>query len=326
MERARLAKVFERGLDVATRLRPADPALAGARARPHWRSERWETRRGKLFLVPGDSPVGFRLPLGSLPWVAARRARRRRAARSRSPPTRPCRRTRRCCSRGCTPGRRRRRERRASSWARSRTALAIEPRDGQLCIFMPPTESAEEFAELVAAIEDTAAELDLPVLIEGYPPPDDPRLNVIKVTPDPGVIEVNIQPSHSWEEQVAITEALYEEARLSRLDTCKFLIDGRQVGTGGGNHVVIGGKSPGRQPVPAPARPPGLAGHLLAEPPQPQLPVLGPVHRPDQPGAAARRGARGPALRARDRAQPDPRSRRRRTARPGWSTGSSATC
>ena len=212
---ARLAKVFERGLDVATgyvlpiQRWQAQGAVALAQ-------RRWETRRGKLFLVPGDSPWAFACRWAPCPG-AARRARRRGAARPvRGPAALPA--QRRCCSRGwpppTAPGTPRQGLGRRGPRSRSSRATAS-------CIFMPPTESAEEFAELVEAIEDTAAEIDLPVH-RGLPAPGRPALNVIKVTPDPGVIEVNIHPSHSWEEQVAITEALYEEARLSRLDTCKF--------------------------------------------------------------------------------------------------------
>ncbi len=113
---------------------------------------------------------------------------------------------------------------------------------------MPPTERLEEYLELLASVEATAGELGLPVHVEGYEPPYDPRVNVIKVTPDPGVIEVNIHPAVSWRDAVATTQHLYEDARLSRLGTDKFMIDGRHTGTGGGNHVVLGGAAAADSP------------------------------------------------------------------------------
>src|SRR5262249_35025048 len=93
-----------------------------------------------------------------------------------------------------------------------RTALAIEARDGRLHVFLPPMNSTEDFVELLVPIEDTAANLSMPVLIEGYPPPFDSRLSNIKVTPDPGVIEVNVHPSRSWRDLIANTTTLYEQA------------------------------------------------------------------------------------------------------------------
>ena len=142
-----------------------------------------------------------------------------------------------------------------------RTALAIEPRDGHLCVFLPPVEDALDFAALVAAVEEAAAAAELPVHIEGYSPPDDPRINVIKVTPDPGVIEVNIHPATNWKEVVAITTAVYEEAEKSRLGADKYLPDGRHTGTGGGNHIVMGGMTPTDSPF---LRRPDLLASIIA--------------------------------------------------------------
>jgi uncharacterized protein (DUF2126 family) len=107
---------------------------------------------------------------------------------------------------------------------------------------------AEDYVDLLAAIEDTAAHLEMPVVVEGYTPPDDPRFRQIKVTPDPGVIEVNVQPAANWQELVSNTTALYEDARQSRLSAEKFMLDGRHTGTGGGNHFVLGGPTAADSP------------------------------------------------------------------------------
>jgi uncharacterized protein (DUF2126 family) len=142
-----------------------------------------------------------------------------------------------------------------------RTALAIEVRDGHLCVFLPPLTDGEDYAALIAAIETTAASMRQVIRLEGYPPPFDPRLRCIKVTPDPGVIEVNVHPSASWDETVAVTSTVYEEAAQVGLGAEKFRIDGRHVGTGGGNHIVLGGLTPVDSPF---LRRPDLLASLVA--------------------------------------------------------------
>ncbi len=246
--RYRMARVFGRGLTEPSGYVLPVQRWQGAADAPRWMSEVWNVRRGHLFLVPGDSPVGYRLPLGSLPYVPP----------SQYPYVNPADPTE---ERGPLPDVPEPHQHVASFTAATpqqaivpqeigeldgavRTALSVEPRDGRLCVFMPPVERIEDYLELVAAAECAAERLDVKVHIEGYAPPADPRMNVIRVAPDPGVIEVNIHPASSWRECVATTEAIYEEARQCRLGADKFMIDGRHTGTGGGNHVVVGGRTP----------------------------------------------------------------------------------
>jgi uncharacterized protein (DUF2126 family)/transglutaminase-like putative cysteine protease len=249
-ERARLVNVFERGLGKATGyVLPIQVWQARDKSR-RWVTERWRLRRERLYLAPGDSPVGYRLPLGALPYIAPINypnvdATDPFAPRALMPDSHALQRQRHAAGLASLP---------AGGVAVNevigavRTALVVEPRDGHLCVFLPPLADAEDYAALTAALEKTAADVGLPVRLEGYAPPPDPRLNVIKVTPDPGVIEVNIHPTTSWPELVDVTTTLYEEARLTRLGAEKFMLDGRHTGTGGGNHIVLGGKTPADSP------------------------------------------------------------------------------
>jgi len=129
------------------------------------------------------------------------------------------------------------------------TALVIEARGGIIHVFLPPIEELDPWVELIGAIDHAASGLGLPLVLEGYPPPGDPRLQTLSVTPDPGVIEVNVQPVGSWDEQVALTTTLYEQARLSRLGTETFAVDGSHRGTGGGNHITVGGARAADSPL-----------------------------------------------------------------------------
>ena len=256
-----------------------------------WQSGRWFLREERCYLVPGDSPLGLRLPLDSLPWAAAADQPLDPRAGSVPDAASLCRAGRiipASKDRGTdrrTAGTAPRTAFESAAWI-TRTAICAEPRNGMLYIFMPPADALEDYLELVAAVEATAAETGLRVIVEGYEPPRDPRLEVLRITPDPGVLEANVQPVKSWAELVENTTFLYDAAHLTRLTTEKFMVDGRHTGTGGGNHFVLGGPTAADSPVPAPARPAREPARLLAQPPVAVVPVLGPVHRPDQPAPA----------------------------------------
>ena len=315
-DRERLARVFEQGITA-----PVGCVLPLRRiwwgTQPHWESGEWVVRSDQLFLIPGDSAMGLRLPIQTLLWSkrseldAIGYARDAFAERQTLPLYQEFR------ERAATY---------AASYVRQyattaagdatdataysnsgdygppangehagygsngtghgpllgdlpglspatapastndpagvvRTALCIEPRNGVIHVFMPPIDHIEDYLELLSAIEATAAELAIPVVIEGYEPPHDHRISHIKVTPDPGVIEVNVPPAGGWDELVSITNGVYEDAHFSRLGTEKFDLDGSHTGTGGGNHIVLGGPTAADSPF---LRRPDLLRSLVA--------------------------------------------------------------
>jgi uncharacterized protein (DUF2126 family) len=299
LERARLRRVFDQGLDNEVGyVLPLGRAPAGP-AGPGWISGPWFFRDARMYLIPGDSPMGYRLPLDSLPWVskgdypylhehdpfahraplplhadvraqyaphaagggfaeggavamqagfegaAAMAGEDAGSGVARAAEADP----------GRVPARFE-----SAHWV-TRTALCVEVRNGVLYVFMPPLAQLGDYLDLLAAVEATAADLEMKLVLEGYPPPRDPRLTMLQVTPDPGVIEVNIHPAHDWDELVDHTEFLYDAAFRTRLSTEKFMLDGRHTGTGGGNHFVLGGATPADSPF---LRRPDLLGSLIA--------------------------------------------------------------
>jgi uncharacterized protein (DUF2126 family) len=201
-----------------------------------WSSADWQLRRGRIVLLEGDSPAGLRLPLKSISWHPPPASfdtdpLARRAALPVDPDPEP--------------------EDAVVEDADSSptTAVVAEIRDGLLYIYLPPTEELEHFVDLISRVEAAAAKAECPVVIEGYGPPTDPRLTSMSVTPDPGVIEVNVAPTASFAAQREQLQTLYEQARLARLSTESFDVDGTHGGTGGGNHITLGGITPADSPL-----------------------------------------------------------------------------
>ncbi|MEQ1775959.1 MAG: transglutaminase family protein [Burkholderiales bacterium] len=250
-ERARLRQALERGVNnpagFVLPLKAHDETLK-ADAVTEWESSLWPLKRERLYLLFGDSALGNRLPLASLPerlpediepeferdpfeergdlhdaHTVAEKKRFSEKSRSKVKKTAP---------RDVV-----------------RTALCFQVRDKRLHAFLPPFKRAEDYLNLIAVIERVAETLALRVRIEGYGPVSDPRISVLNVTPDPGVIEVNIHPATDWITLCTNTQVLYEEARQARLATEKFMLDGRHTGTGGGNHVTLGGATPADSPL-----------------------------------------------------------------------------
>ncbi|MCA9085084.1 MAG: transglutaminase family protein [Planctomycetaceae bacterium] len=262
-DRARMVAVFDRGVGSPVGfVMPLRRQWWQSQHRP-WISGPWPVRSDRMFLLPGDSPLGLRLPLDALPWLPASQmpSHHPRDPLAPRPPLPTFEDRRQASVRGAEQAvsiqgiseqilsrERPDTDEPIDPRAVVRTALCVEPRHGRLHVFMPPVELLEDYLDLIAAIECTAQALQMAVVVEGYLPPQDDRLKCLKVTPDPGVIEVNTHPTSTWDELVELTTTLYEEARQTRLGTEKFDLDGKHNGTGGGNHVVLGGPTPADSP------------------------------------------------------------------------------
>jgi len=335
LERQRLFRVFSQGLKTAVGyVLPLQAHHDDTTGSARWRTGPWFLRDERMYLIPGDSPMGYRLPLDSLPWAAAgdtdypmpldpfaprgalpsaatlvhqytglRPGQNVSLSRAQDPSNTQFASSRAVSGSGADSGHPagdsngqpgaqmsgwgsttatgaqapwpRRGE---SASGQIRTALCVEARDPQrangpnsekhhggnsqhLYVFMPPLQRLEDYLDLLAAVEATAEQLAVKIVLEGYPPPRDPRLKMLQITPDPGVIEVNIHPAHHWGELVERTEFLYEAAHQTHLCAEKFMTDGRHTGTGGGNHFVLGGATPADSPF---LRRPELLGSLIA--------------------------------------------------------------
>ncbi|MEQ8470976.1 MAG: transglutaminase family protein [Marinoscillum sp.] len=238
LERQKLADLLNKGLDEP--IAYAVP-IAWDLSSESWQSCRWTFRRNDLFLVPGNSPAGLRLPLESIQHMEEEeeiKPERDPFAEEDALP-----------AIGELPSAGREVKAFNNTSKIFKICFVVEARDGKLFVFLPPVQYFEHYLDLVNAVERTAEQLQLPVLIEGYDPPSDNRIQKFNITPDPGVIEVNIHPAKSWKELRENYEILYEKARESRLTTEKFNLDGRHTGTGGGNHVTLGGVVPSDSPL-----------------------------------------------------------------------------
>jgi uncharacterized protein (DUF2126 family)/transglutaminase-like putative cysteine protease len=241
LERERMTKLFRRGLPQVTGYVLPLKWQDDNKGNGYWKSSTWPFRSGHMFLLPGDSAMGYRLPLASLPWElpdsddldSEQDPFDDRAELSKEIPNKK-------------PSSKKDAENKDRKIIH--TALCVEARSGRLHIFMPPVTLVEHYLALLAVIEEVAKALESPVVIEGYEPPWDPRLQKLQITPDPGVIEVNIHPASNWQELVTIIQDLYEDAHQTRLGTEKFMLDGKHSGTGGGNHVTLGGPTPADSP------------------------------------------------------------------------------
>lgn len=206
----------------------------------HWQSCLWEFERNHLFLIPGNSQIGLRLPLDRL-QLKSKKVEDIVVPANRFETKIDLPAADALVENNKTE--------KAISKSIFKTALCAQVLNGNLHLFLPPMVEMAHFINLLQAIEQTSAELNIPVIIEGYQPPGHDDIEKLVVAPDPGVIEVNVHPAISWTEINHNYNILFDAAEKVGLGTNKFMLDGKHTGSGGGNHITLGGKTPAESPL-----------------------------------------------------------------------------
>ena len=224
-----------------------------AHGESYWSSQWWFQSLERIVLSAGDSPIGYRIPTEAVPWIAPDELeyeldRAPFADRVKLPLQKSRRMDRFEMEPDADPLPA---VIRASDTASEliRPALCVQVRNGRLHVSLPYAPVIADYLDLVAAVEDTCRYLNMPVWVEGYAPAADPRLGSFSVTPDPGVLEINLPPAENWDKLENILTLVDEEARSNGLGAEKFNFNGNQDATGGGSHIVIGGATVADSPI-----------------------------------------------------------------------------
>ncbi len=199
-----------------------------------WRSRPWQTRRQQLYLTPGPFPMGYRLPLNTLPAGDASRA-------EQPPEYSPW-------DAVPTDDTARRIDQQPDDSPAPPTAICVEYREDRLCVFLPPLPDLGQFQRLLKAVDQTASELGLPVLLEGYGPPPSPALELLTAEPETGTLRLRLPLTTSWQQELDWLEDAYRLAGRLGLATQQRYEDGRREPLGQRSTRTLGGPEPASSP------------------------------------------------------------------------------